>query len=177
MDGYAITASALTAQRLRMNVISSNLANANTTRKADGTPGAYRRKNVVFAPIGSTSTEAAKPFTSHKATSMGDLSMRPGGGVSLTSDGRPYLQAGVSATQEVGEGVQVMEITDDTDAPMQKIFNPTHPDADESGYVEMPNVNPVNEMIDLISASRAYQANVTAFQSYKAMQQATIDQM
>jgi flagellar basal-body rod protein FlgC len=175
MDPYAITASALTAQRLRMNVISGNLANANTTRQADGSRGAYRRKNVIFTPIGQDDN-AAKKFTGHRSSS-GDLGLRGGGGVSLTADGRPYLQAGVSHNASIGEGVQVVEVTDDTDVPMRRVFDPSHPDSDDDGYVEMPNVNPVNEMIDLISASRAYQANVTAFQSYKSMQQATIEQL
>ncbi len=174
MDSYSITASALTAQRLRMNVISGNLANANTTRQEDGTPGAYRRKNVVFTPIASNSTAASK-FTNH--TNKGDMRMQGNSGRSLTADGRTYMQAGVFHSEQVGEGVQVMEITDDTDNPMRKVYDPSHPDSDDTGYVELPNVNVVNEMIDLISASRAYEANVTAFQSYKAMQQATIDSM
>jgi len=140
-DSIDISGSALSAERLRMDVTAENLANANTTRGADG--GAYRRKTVVLqqqAPQGS--------FGSTLAAEMrrGD---KPG-------------------------GVQVAAIADDT-TPNRRVYDPGHPDADQQGYVEMPNVDSVSEMVDLISASRAYEANVTAMQAAKTLFTKTLE--
>lgn len=128
-----ISASALTAERLRMDIISNNLANANSTRTSDGGP--YKRQMAVFAPR----TAQHQPVL-----------------------GRPSGMAGV------GMGVRVVSIVQD-EAPARLVYNPSHPDADESGMVAMPNVDPVREMVDLISASRAYEANITAINSFKSM--------
>jgi len=175
MDVFDITASALTAQRLRMDAISSNLANINTTRKLDGTIGAYRRKNVVFAPI---LQDAGKQF-SNTEFSRADFKHMPmkaaKNGLSIGGDGKPLLTIGITHTEYDGAGVQVVNITEDNNTPMRKIFDPSHPDADAKGYVEMPNVNVVTEMVDMISASRAYEANVTAMQSAKGMAQAALE--
>jgi len=140
-DSIDISGSALSAERLRMDVTAENLANANTTRGADG--GAYRRKTVVLqqqAPQGS--------FGSTLAAEMrrGD---KPG-------------------------GVQVAAIAEDT-TPNRRVYDPGHPDADQQGYVEMPNVDSVSEMVDLISASRAYEANVTAMQAAKTLFTKTLE--
>lgn len=181
MDSYDITASALTAQRLRMDAISSNLANVNTTRREDGSLGAYRRRNVVFAPLMAESSRRFIPKGEFipggsNITAQGGLAMRPApGGVSISADGRPMLHGLVSTDAEGIAGVQVMGIETDTETPMRLVYDPSHPDANEKGYVEMPNVNVVTEMVDMISASRAYEANVTALQSTKNMAQAALE--
>ncbi len=133
MSGMNVSASGMTAQRLRLDIISQNIANVNTTRDEDG--NVYRRKTVVF------SEKDATPF--------GDILMKTAGGVS--------------------NGVKVTEIVEDTDAEMRKVYDPSHPDADEDGYVTYPNVNIVQEMTDMIDATRSYEANVTAFNATKNM--------
>jgi flagellar basal-body rod protein FlgC len=131
------TASALTAQRLRMDVISSNMANVDSTRAADGNP--YRRKMVVLEPKEGS-------FSSFLNKAMG--STRNSG---------------------VGNGVKVTQIEEDTETPLKMVFDPEHPDADQNGYVAYPNVDPLREMVDLISATRSYEANVTVFNASKSM--------
>lgn len=133
MNAMNVSASGMTAQRLRMDIISQNIANVNTTRDENGNP--YRRKEVIFAE--------------KDTSSFGDVLMR--------------------TTQAAGNGVKVTQIVEDTDAQMRKVFDPSHPDADEEGYVTYPNVNVVQEMTDMISASRSYEANVTAFNASKNM--------
>jgi flagellar basal-body rod protein FlgC len=128
------SASALTAQRLKMDVISSNIANAVTTRGeyVDGKWIPYRRKNVE-----------------------------------ITARGQSSFQNVLS--QEMGlQGVQVTKITEDQ-TPFKQVYEPDHPDANENGYVLMPNVDVTKEMVDLLTASRAYEANVTAFNAGKSM--------
>ena len=175
MDAYDITASALTAQRLRMDTISSNLANVNTTRKADGTIGAYRRKNVVFAPILEDASNDFNPIQGNGFAAS--IPMKAAhNGFSIGSDGRPLLTVGIQQSNDFGgAGVQVDQITEDDKTPMRMVYDPSHPDANKDGYVEMPNVNVVTEMVDMISASRAYEANVTAMQSAKGMNQAALE--
>jgi flagellar basal-body rod protein FlgC len=136
-DALNISGSGLSAERLRMDITAENLANAQTTRGADGQP--YRRKEVVLQ-------QAAGFEGALRAASVG-----PGG------------QAGSPA-----RGVEVAAIAEDA-APPRMVYDPGHPDADPQGYVAMPNVDPVTEMVDLISASRAYEANVTAMQTAKSM--------
>jgi flagellar basal-body rod protein FlgC len=136
-----ISASALTAERLRMDVAAENLANAQTTG-ADGQ--AYRRKEVVVRPEG-------QAFQNVLAGAMGS-----------TPAGRPK------------GGVEVVAIQE-SDGPLRRVHDPGHPDADEEGYVTLPDVQPVNEMVDLITASRAYEANVTAMQTAKQMFTKTLD--
>ncbi|MGI6147945.1 MAG: flagellar basal body rod protein FlgC [Firmicutes bacterium] len=128
---FRISASGLTAERLRMDTIANNLANAETTRTPEGGP--YRRQVPVFAPILS---QAMGPG-------------RPGQGQS-------------------GEGVRVVAIVSD-ESPPRLVYDPQHPDADGDGYVAMPNVNVVREMVDLVSATRAYEANITALNAAKQM--------
>jgi flagellar basal-body rod protein FlgC len=140
------SASGLTAQRLRMDLISNNIANAETTRTAEG--GAYRRQVALFTPR----VEGRASFF--------DLlrgSVQPG------QPGAPSL-----------EGVQTVQIAQDQ-APMRMVLDPSHPDANEDGYVEYPNVNPVTEMTDMLSATRSYEANVTVLNAAKAMAQRALD--
>jgi flagellar basal-body rod protein FlgC len=134
-DSLNISGSALSAERLRMDVTAENLANANTTRTAAG--GAYRRKVVVL--------EQQAPQNSFGNTLAAE--MRRG---------------------DKPAGVQVRAIAEDV-TPNRRVYDPGHPDADAQGYVEMPNVDSVTEMVDLISASRAYEANVTAMQAAKTL--------
>ena len=132
-----ISATGMTAQRLRMDILSENIANVKTTRTQDGSP--YVRRNVVFQEKDSTSFQAA-----------------------LTT------QLKLNHNY-IGSGVKVTAIVEDTETPMNRVYEPSHPDADENGYVNYPNVNTVTEMTDLIDASRAYEANITAFNATKAM--------
>ncbi len=136
-SAFNVNASGMTAQRLRMDIISENVANAQTTRTADGTP--YVRKVVTFAAKGK---DTARPF--HKV-----------------------LQ-GASAAY-IGQGVKVNGIYEDTKTEGKMVYDPSHPDADENGYVTYPNVSIVTEMTNLIDASRAYEANSTAFGASKSM--------
>ncbi|WP_339169593.1 flagellar basal body rod protein FlgC [Paenibacillus sp. FSL R5-0341] len=136
-NSFSISASALTAQRLRMDVISSNIANAETTRAnvSNGEAVPYKRKMVVLEP---------------NKTSFGTMlqnQMRGNGS---------------------GDGVRVTEIREDQ-SPLKPVYDPSHPDANAEGYVFMPNVDIAKEMVDMISASRSYEANVTALNSTKAM--------
>lgn len=137
-NGFDISASALTAQRLRMDVIASNMANADTTRGklVNGKWVPYQRKIVSFE---------SKPSTSFSQVLAGAM----GGGAA-------------------GEGVKVSRISQDS-APFKQVYNPTHPDADENGFVLLPNVDPLKEMVDMMSATRSYEANVTALNASKAM--------
>ena len=141
-DALEVSASALTAERLRMDVTAENLANAQTTRGADGNP--YRRKEV--------------------------LAERPGGSGSFGA----ALQGAMAARHGAPGGVEVAAITEDQ-TPLKTVYDPSHPDADARGYVQMPNVEPVAEMVDLISAQRAYEANVTAMSAAKQMFAKTLE--
>ncbi len=141
IDSLTISASALNAERTRMDVTAENLANAQTTRTEAG--GAYRRKVVVLAQDGAV------------ASSFG-------------------AQLGKAMGSTTGGGVKVAAITEDT-TPLKTVYDPGHPDADASGYVQLPNVEPVEEMVDLITESRAYEANVTAMQTAKTMFSRTLD--
>lgn len=130
---FDINASGLTAQRYRMDVISENIANVNTTRTEDGTP--YRRKVVTFQEK-SGGASFADTLQKAKGTYLGD-------------------------------GVKVTGTYEDYETDLVKTYDPSHPDADEDGYVYYPNVNIVTEMTDLIDASRSYEANATAFGASK----------
>ncbi|HBA68672.1 MAG TPA: flagellar basal body rod protein FlgC [Lachnospiraceae bacterium] len=134
-SSFNINASGLTAQRYRMDIISQNIANANTTRTADGTP--YRRKVVTFAE-----KDSHTPFSR------------------VLNSARDRFS---------GDGVKVDGVYEDTQTDLTMVYDPSHPDADESGYVMYPNVNIITEMTNMIDASRAYEANSTAFNASKAM--------
>lgn len=132
-QGFDIASSGMTAERFRMDTISENLANVNTTRTEDG--GAYRRKIVTFT----------------------EKNLTPNFQDSLESYRKAYK----------GDGVKVSRVYEDTKTDMTLVYDPSHPDADENGYVTYPNVNTVTEMTNLIDATRAYQANVTSFNALK----------
>jgi flagellar basal-body rod protein FlgC len=132
-DAMHISSSGLSAQRMRMNLISANLANANTTRTPEGGP--YRRKEVVFE-------------SKARASSFRDM-LR--------------ARQGPQAAE-----VRAVKVFDDPRPPVTK-YDPGHPDADELGYVRLPNVNMMEEMVNMISATRSYEANVTAIKAAKDM--------
>lgn len=133
-NSFNISATGLTAERLRMDIISKNIANTNTTRTSAGTP--YRRQIPIFKELESNS------FKDVFDQAMGDKS--------------------------AGRGVEVVAIKEDM-SDFKREYNPSHPDSDEDGYVLLPNVDVVTEMINLISASRAYEANVTVLNGTKSM--------
>jgi len=136
---FGIAASALHAERLRLDVIASNLANANTTRTAEGGP--YVRRNVVFQ---------AQPAESAFGATLEALS-----------------------EDAAKQGVRVADVVDDP-TPPRMVFDPGHPDANKDGYVAYPNVNPVTEMVDLMAATRAYEANVQSVNATKKMAEAAL---
>lgn len=153
---FDISASALSANRTKMDTIASNLANINTTRNPDGTPGAYRRKEAVFASI----------YDEELNKNDGESEIFP----DEIKNHRNTLHGGVEENEGmVSGGVKVLEISEDFDTPLRKVYNPSHPDADADGYVSFPNVNIVTEMVDMMSASRAYEANVSAIKATKGM--------
>ena len=137
-----VSATGLTAQRLRMDVIAKNIANASTTRTENGLP--YRRQVVIFEE--NCRNKAFSQFLSEESR-------------------RLFLKDG---------GVKVKGIVDDK-SPFKRIYDPGHPDADEEGYVLMPNVDVVVEMVNMISAARAYEANVTALNATKGMAQKALE--
>jgi flagellar basal-body rod protein FlgC len=132
-DAIQASSSGLSAQRLRMNLISGNLANVNTTRTREGGP--YRRKEAIFAAR--SGVESFKNIMADRQRKK--LSM-----------------------------VAVDRITEDPNPPVMK-YDPQHPDADEKGYVAMPNINVMEEMVNMISATRSYEANVSALKAAKEM--------
>lgn len=173
MDAFEISASAMTAQRLRLDIIASNLANVNTTRRADGSIGAYKRRNVVFAPI---LQEKIGGLATTIPLKQGAFDTTDGERRIAFNNGIPTLKASISrAPQSEWAGVQVAEIREDTITPMKQIYDPTHPDANAEGYVTMPNINPVTELVDMISATRAYEANVSSIQASKTLGKAALE--
>ncbi|ADP32132.1 flagellar basal body rod protein FlgC [Bacillus atrophaeus] len=132
-----VSGSALTAQRVRMDVVSSNLANMDTTRakQVDGEWVPYRRKLVSLQSNGESFSSIL-----HSRMSSGDA----------------------------GNGVKVTKVTED-DSDFNLVYDPTNPDANEEGYVQKPNVDPLKEMVDLVSSTRSYEANVTAMNASKGM--------
>jgi flagellar basal-body rod protein FlgC len=154
-SGLAISASGMRAQRIRQNTISSNLANAETSRTAEGGP--YRRQFVVFnAASDQNDVRILNKKVALRGTqnSTRHMAIPPW---NFPRDERFF-----------GNGVDVAEIREDT-RPPRLVHEPSHPDADENGYVAMPNVNVIEEMTDMIAATRAYEANVTAFNASKNM--------
>lgn len=131
-DLFSVSASGMEAQRFRMNIIASNLANVETTRTESG--GAYRRKDIVFAAQGE------------------------GGFGSVLQN----------AIDGQAPGVKVAGVIEDA-RPLKQVYEPAHPDADANGYVAFPNINVAEEMVNMIAASRSYEANVSAFKATREM--------
>ncbi len=142
-----ISGSALEAERMRAEVVSANMANANTTRTESGKP--YQRQHVVFETEG---VDQPQDFA------------------------QAFLSTGSLSGQqpEIGEGVKVSAVVSDTEAALRR-YDPGHPDADANGYVNYPNINPLTEMVDLMGAQRAYGMNVSAVTAAKGMITSTLD--
>jgi flagellar basal-body rod protein FlgC len=154
-SGLEISASGMRAQRIRQNAISSNLANIETTRTDEGGP--YKRQFVVFT----SGSDRKDVRLLSKAPSLE--------GAFTNSNHLPIPPADFPRDERFfGNGVNVAEIREDS-RPPRMIYDPSHPDADEKGYVALPNINTVEEMTDMIAATRAYEANVTAFNATKGM--------
>ena len=135
-DAMDISVSGINANRIHMEIISSNLANINTTRTIQGGP--YRRKMPVF-------TEKPLDFDSALA----------------------------KAQKKVSGGIEIADIVEDT-TPFPKVYKPGHPDADQNGYVSLPNVSMSKEMVDMVYVSKLYEANITTFNAAKKMAQDTL---
>ena len=145
LNSINIIGSGLTAQQLRLDVVSENVTNSQTTRVENG-EGAYRRKMVVFESVsGRDSFRAA---------------------LARASNG---LISNTEQTTPVAGGVRVAQIVEDEENPMKMVYDPSHPDADDEGYVELPNVDMVMEIADAMAASRAFSSNVTAFNTLKSV--------
>lgn len=136
-NSMRISSSALQAQRTRLDTISSNLANMETTRTPEGGP--YKKKDVVFRPVGTSFEERLE-----------------------------------RSLRGAAQGVRVERIVAD-ESPPKMVYDPAHPDADDGGYVAMPNINLMDEMVDMMSASRAYEANVTVVKASKRMALKALD--
>jgi flagellar basal-body rod protein FlgC len=147
-DSVEISASGLSAERLQMDVIANNIANANTTRTPQGGP--FKRQLVVFAQ-------------------KSDPTATPGS----EGDDSPFSPDGTSSGQGTA-GVQAVGIAQDS-SPDRLVFDPGNPDADPRGYVHYPNIEVVKEMVDMMSASRAYEANVSAISETRAMGNAALN--
>lgn len=141
LSALDISASGLTAQRLRMDIISQNIANANTTRTDNGTP--YRRRTAIFEE-----RSPSAPFSDYLSESSKD--------------------------KFIGKGVRVAQVVEDQ-TPFRRVYDPGNPDAGSDGYVQMPNVDIITEMVDMISATRAYEANVTAINTSKSIAMKALD--
>lgn len=144
LNSLNISGSGMTAQRLRMDTISENIANSKVTRTRQGTP--YRRKVVVMDSLQGMESRR-ESFRDVLNSTMGIAAAARGGR---------------------SAGVQIRQILEDP-APLVPVYDPSHPDANREGYVMMPNVNMAQEMVDAMGASRAYESNVTAFNATKAM--------
>lgn len=160
LNAFDISGYGLSAQRFRLNLISSNIANANTTRTDEGGP--YRRQTAVFKAVDfeehyNKALEKNSKF--HKYENP--LDEKTG----ISEMAKPPVMS-----------VLVDKVVRDDSQPLLK-YEPNHPDANEQGYVAYPNINPVIEMADMIEATRAYQANVAAFQSVKTMATSAIDML
>ncbi len=160
-DIFDIAASGMHAQRVMMDTVSSNIANANTTRNAQGEIDVYAKKEVTFKAVYKDQLRPALPQ----------------GGVEPVMDSLndgPYLRGGVFVSDnQLAQGVMVDEVKDSSE-PYKLVYDPSHPDADTKGYVKMPNVNVVEEMVNMVTASKAYEANASIAQTTKTMIQSAL---
>jgi flagellar basal-body rod protein FlgC len=157
LSSFDISGYGLSAQRVRVNTISGNIANAQTTRTDEGGP--YRRRSVVFKAIDFNEVINDKIAKNNNLLKYSDPL---------------HENAGDFKAKPSTMSVIIDKVVRDDSKPKMK-FEPNHPDANAQGYVAYPNINPVVEMADLIEATRAYQANVAAFQSSKGMATSAID--
>lgn len=163
-DVFDVAASGMHAQRVKMDAISSNVANINTTRRPDGTVGPYIKKDVNFRAIYDEKlSQGASNFSSNATDARFD-----------PVTGTMKISSGISLNQgQMSNGVAVDGITDSKN-PIKVVYDPSHPDADADGYVKMPNINIVEEMVGMVTASKAYEANSVAASNAKSMIQAAM---
>lgn len=147
-DGYDVASSGMNAQRTRINIVSANIANAETTHTSEGGP--YKKQNVVFEEILLNEQQKTKSSDESKTATENYINNRP------------------------LSGVGIKQIVEAKDQPIMK-YEPEHPDANDEGYVAYPNINPVVEMVDLIEAMRSYEANVSAFTTQKTIDTKTLE--
>ncbi|MBQ7943709.1 MAG: flagellar basal body rod protein FlgC [Lachnospiraceae bacterium] len=151
-DSFDISSSGMSAERYRMDIIAQNVANAETTRTAEGGP--YVRKVVTYQEKQATETRSFSHVLDSQFSRV---------------TGRPLGHLNATELTEAGYGVKIASVEEDTWTEMNKVYDPTHPDADEEGYVTYPNVSTITEMTNLIDASRAFEANATAFNASKSI--------
>ena len=162
---FDIAGSGMTAQRVKMDTIASNIANINTTRRPDGSKGVYIKKDVAFRTI--YEDQMNRGFSNFSSNSPDAQFDR--------NTGNMLINANIALNNGlVTGGVQVDEIYESENA-VKTVYDPSHPDADEDGYVDLPNVNVVEEMVGMISASKAYQANATVAENVKTMMQSAMN--
>ena len=163
-DVFDVAASGMNAQRLRMDAISSNIANINTTRKPDGTVGPYIKKDINFKAIYDEKlSQGASNFSSNATSAIFD-----------PATGTMKINSGIALNQgQMSNGVVVESITEGKNA-IKTVYDPSHPDADADGYVKLPNINVVEEMVGMVTATKAYEANSIAAENAKTMIQAAM---
>lgn len=156
---FDVSASGMHAQRLKMDTISSNIANINTTRNEKGQIDPYKKKDVSFRAVyEDQASRMAPPFPNGNHIAV----------YSPTSN-EMFLKGGISFDEkELSKGVEVSKISESKN-PYKTIYDPSHPDANEDGYVTLPNINVVEEMVNMVSASKAYEANSVAAETAKNM--------
>ena len=154
---FDIAGSGMTAQRIKMDTVASNIANINTTRQPDGSKGVYVKKDVSFRTV---YDDAVNRGYSNFAANNPDAQFDPRTG---------NINNGL-----ITGGVRVDEIYE-AENGVKTVYDPSHPDADEEGYVDLPNINIVEEMVGMISASKAYEANATVAENVKTMMQTAMN--
>ena len=158
-DVFDIAASGMQAQRVKMDAISSNVANVNTTRNPDGTVGPYIKKEVSFKAI----------YDNKLSQGASNFSSNATGAVFDPNTGMMRINSGIAMNRgQSSSGVEVATIQNAQNA-VRTIYDPSHPDADANGFVKMPNINIVEEMVGMVTASKAYEANSVAAQNVKTM--------
>lgn len=162
---FDIAGSGMTAQRVKMDTIASNIANINTTRREDGSKGVYIKKDVSFRTIyNETMNRGFSNFSSNSPDAQFD-----------PRTGNMLINANVALNNGIlTGGVQVDSIYE-AENSVKTVYDPSHPDADEEGYVDLPNINIVEEMVGMISASKAYEANATVAENVKTMMQSAMN--
>jgi flagellar basal-body rod protein FlgC len=155
-DIFTVSSAGMSAQRSRMSVVAGNLANAETTRTPEGGP--YRRRNVIFRAI--PTREKFSALMTASTLRLGTPWRAP--------VGQPWLETGFRGLPEEVLAVQVEGVHVSSRAP-KRIYDPHHPDADAEGYVSYPDINTMEEMVDLLSAVRSYEANLAAFNATKTL--------
>ena len=162
---FDIAGSGMTAQRIKMDTVASNIANINTTRRPDGSKGVYVKKDVSFRTI---YEDTVNRGYSNFASNSPDAEFDP-------KTGNMLINANIALNNGMlTGGVQVDEIYE-AENGVKTVYDPSHPDADEEGYVDLPNINLVEEMVGMISASRAYEANATVAENVKTMMQSAMN--